>query len=202
MDLAQASEPRPAKVHPRPFSVVYTGQHGVANSLDTVLEAARLLNDDVEFRLYGDGVAKPQLLEKAARLKLTNVVFENPVPKEQVSEIQQAADAVLLMIRDSPLWEDGFSPNKLYDYLASGRPVIFAAQVSHNPVAESSAGITIRPEDPKALAEGIVGLTTISAEARDEMGRRGRDLVASTYDLPVVAQNLARVLQTLGGTNG
>lgn len=198
VDLARTPEPEEVRETAIPFRIVYTGTHGIANALDTVLIAADILRHrGVEFWFYGAGVAKSALRMQAEELKLTNAHFQDPVPKDQVVTVQQDADALLLVVRDSPLYEDGFSANKLYDYLAAGRPIIMASNAPDNPVAECAAGVTVAPENPQALADGIVDLMSKKPQERAEMGKRGRELVRRTYDLPIVARALAEALKGL-----
>src|SRR5690606_38536330 len=104
---------------------VYAGAHGPANGLDRVLDAAELLRDEaVEFLLIGDGPIKRQLVDDARRRDLQNVIFRDPVSKTELVGIYAGAAAGLMVLRDSPLFSFGVSPNKLFDYFAAGLPVI------------------------------------------------------------------------------
>lgn len=169
------------------FTVIFAGIHGVANSLDTVLDAGALLMDaDVEgvlFRLLGDGGEKPRLMERARAMGLTNVEFLDPVSKSRVPEEIAKADAGLLILKKSPVFRWGVSPNKLFDYMGAGRPVIYAVEASNNPVAEANAGISVRADDPKDLADGVVRLMQTSLEERKQMGLNGRAYVERNHDL-------------------
>lgn len=178
------------------FTILFAGIHGIANGLDTVLDAARLLDeqgygDKILFRFLGDGGEKPRLVERAAQMGLTNVEFCAPVPKSQVPSEVAKADAGLLILKKSPVFRWGVSPNKLFDYMGAGRPVVYAVEASNNPVAEADAGVTVTADDPAALAAGAVRLSETAREERQRMGDRARRYVEERHDLA----KLGRVLE-------
>lgn len=194
-DLSQRPEPTPAAESPDPFVIVYTGTLGLANEMSVAVEALALLQEDgVELHLYGAGVALPALKRQAESLGLGNIRFMEPLPKPQIYQVQSRADALLIIVKDSPLYEFGLSPNKLYDYLASGSPTIYVCAASYDPVAEVGAGISVPSVTPQALAEAVRELKQMPARARTEMGRRGRALVSQEYDVTIVARRLADAL--------
>src|ERR1019366_1201132 len=96
-------------------------------ALFTVLEAASLLRSDrqIHIALVGDGDRKAELIERAAQLELTNVSFSGPIPKRDVPSWRARADACLLPYQDAPLF-GGALPNKLFDYMGAGRPILAA----------------------------------------------------------------------------
>lgn len=180
------------------FTVMYTGAHGVGNGLDTVLYAAdsimKQLGDKILFRFIGDGVEKNNLKNLSSKLKLENVAFEDPVPKAHVYNKMNEADIFLMTLMKSPVFKWGISPNKLFDYLAMSKPVVFGVEAYNDPVKEAGAGISVSPEDPQALAEAILKLYNISVEEREEMGLRGRQHVEENYDFNKLAEKLEVVL--------
>lgn len=181
------------------FTVMYAGAHGIANSLDTVLDAVGYLkgigmSHRVCFRFIGDGREKPRLMRRAQEEHLENVSFEGPVAKTVVYSLMAEADAFIACLRSSPLYESGISLNKLFDYLYMGRPIVFSAGLTYNPVAEAGAGITVAPEDGRALAEGIQQLMEMPLEERRAMGRRGQEYVRARHDMHELGQRLLRVL--------
>ena len=176
--------------HPRPlpddcayFTILYAGAHGEANALEHVIEAARLLEamqSRVRFRLVGDGPEKQALIHQAAGL--ASVVFEPPVPKTKVPDLLAQADAILLSLRDVPLFRYGVSPNKLYDAYAIGRPVISTVAGAINAeIEEHRLGVTAEPCDPQALADAILRLVSTSHMHRQEMAERGIRLAQTVY---------------------
>jgi glycosyltransferase involved in cell wall biosynthesis len=166
------------------FTVLYAGAHGDANALDNVIEAARLLEQDmkssIRFVFVGDGPEKQALILQAEGL--SNVHFENPVPKSQIPALMAKADAILLSLRDVPLFRYGVSPNKLYDAYALGRPVITTvAGAINEEVEEHRLGVTAVPGDPQALAIAIQNLASTPHNEREAMAHRARRLAETTY---------------------
>lgn len=181
------------------FTVIFAGIHGIANSLDTVLDAAALLQDagladKVLFRMLGDGGEKPRLLERSRTMGLTNVEFSDSVSKRDVPKEIAKADAGLLILKKSPVFRWGISPNKLFDYFGAGRPVVYAVEASNNPVDEAKAGVTVAADDPRALADGVVKLSEMTLEQRQEMGDNGRRYVVANHDLSKLGKVLERAL--------
>lgn len=196
VSVVLAPEPAPDAQH---FVCLYAGAHGVANGLDTVVHAAALLprlpgGDRVRVRLIGDGPTKASLQELARALDATAIEFRDPVPKSQVTTELAAADAFILHLRRMPSFMYGVSPNKLFDYLLAGRPVIYAVEASNDPVRESRAGISIPSEDPKALAEAMIVLASKSAADRQAMGERGYRYVCENHDWGVLSKRIEEVM--------
>ena len=184
------------------FTVMYAGSHGLANDLDRVLDAARLLENEegeraIRFVLVGDGPEKERLMEKARQMGLHSVEFRDPVPKRDIFRVLAEADAFLLLLKEAPVFRFGASPNKLYDYMAMGRPVIFAVNSPYNPVQESRAGITVSDASPGALARAVRDLASLSREEREAMGRRARAYVEEHNSFPKLTERLEGILQEI-----
>jgi len=182
------------------FTLMYLGAHGNANALETLLRALVLLADErdlprINCRLIGDGPLKPSLQAMARDLHLSNVSFEQAVSRAEVTEIGVAADAFVLCTRDLPnLYRYGISMNKLYDYMAMARPTVLAMDAYNNPISDSDGGVTVRPDDPRALAGAISDIARLSSAQRREMGLRARSFVADNYDFETLSVRLAAVL--------
>ncbi len=173
--------------------VVYAGAHGPANGLDLVLDAAEEVADtDTRFVLVGDGVAKPDLMAEAQRRALTNVEFRDPVPKTEIPHLLGAADVGLHCLADVPLFRHAVSPNKLYDYLAAGLPV-----VTNTPgevaamVKDAAAGEAVGPTE---IAMGIARLAGLDPEVRAKLGENGRAWMVENRSRGLLAQQLEAVL--------
>ena len=181
------------------FNLMYFGAFGQANSLETLLQAMHELaqrpeSPHVRLRMIGDGPMKSKLISMAIDLKLSNVVFEHPVPKEEIPSLASDADCFVVALRDSPLYQYGISLNKVFDYMAASRPVVFACGAANNPVSEAGAGISVAPEDPSALADAIVFLAQMQPDDRDKMGRAGRSYVERLHNSYTLADKLAEVM--------
>jgi glycosyltransferase involved in cell wall biosynthesis len=177
-------------------SVVYAGAHGPANGLDLVLDAAEQLADtDVRFVLVGDGVAKADLVDRARLRGLDNVEFRDPIPKVEIPELFAAADIGLHCLADLPLFRHGVSPNKLYDYMAAGLPVVtntpgeVAAMVD-----EAGAGEAVGPTE---IGSAIDSLAALDPDTRAKLGDNGRAWMAEHRSRAALAASLESLLDRL-----
>lgn len=199
VDLSSLPAPKPP-IEDGVFTVMYAGAHGLANGLDSLLDAAAILQRDgwgerLRFRFIGDGPEKSRLRTRVRDERLEPMVrFEEPVAKSRLHGVLQEADAFLMVLKDSPVFRWGVSPNKLFDYLSSGRPVIFCVNSPYDPVVEAQAGLSVPPEDSKAIAEAIKQLATTVPDKLREMGLRGRTYVEKHHDYARLADKLGEVL--------
>jgi glycosyltransferase involved in cell wall biosynthesis len=185
------------------FIVLYAGAHGLSNDLAVVLEAANLVRGEehVVFVFVGDGKEKPALMRQAEAMGVGNVRFLPSVPKEDMSEVLAAADCGLAILKPLRLYATTY-PNKVFDYMAAGRPVLLAIDgVIRQVIDEEQAGVAVTPGDPGALAEGVRRLAADRASAR-RMGERGRLAVERRFDRRQQAQLLEitfrRVVESRG----
>jgi glycosyltransferase involved in cell wall biosynthesis len=177
------------------FALGYVGGHGPSNALDSLLDVAdRLRNTRVEFLLIGDGSLKAQLRESAAARNLSNVHFFDPVPKVDVPQLLRSCDALYFGMKPSPLYRFGICPNKLFDYMMSGRPIVQAHTASNDIVAEAGCGVTADPRDAGAIAEAIRTLETMPPESRDRMGAQGVAYVRNAHDYRTLASRFADIV--------
>jgi len=116
------------------------------------------------------------------------------VPKIQVPSILQKADLLLICWRNLRLYKYGISPNKLFDYLASKRPIIMSGNFFNNIVRDAKAGITVEPEDAKALTEGILRIKKMSPEERRKLGANGRVYVEKYHSTQALGDILEKIL--------
>lgn len=201
VELDGYPEPAQPLIHSG-FTLMYFGAHGQANGLDCVLRAMAELQKrpdmgHVRLRMIGDGPLKPSLLKLAEELQLRNVEFADPVPKREIPGVAAEADAFVFNLIDAPVFKYGISSNKLFDFLAGARPIIFCCKSSNNPVADAHAGITVPPGDPTALSQAIATLAAMPAGERTEMGRAGRAYVEQNHGFDSLAARFAGMLNEL-----
>lgn len=182
------------------FTVVYAGAHGPANGLDIVLGAAALLREHgrIKFLLVGDGPEKSGLVEAARARGLKNVEFRGLIPKTQMPALLAEADTGLMVLKDSPLFAYGVSPNKLFDYLGASLPVVCNVP---GEVAEmlqaSAAGEQADPGSAQSLADAILRTAGRAPAERARMGESGRAWVSREHGRPVLAGRLDSTLRDL-----
>ncbi len=199
VDLAAFPSRPPQPSSNEQFTVMYVGAHGEANNLDLLLDAASQIQQKgysrIQFVFVGDGPEKERLQLRCKRMALVNTAFREPVAKRSIPNVLAGADALAFVLRDIGVFKYGISSNKLFDYLAAGKPVLFACDAVNNLVDEAQSGISIPPGNSTALTSAIIDLYQMSPENRTAMGRRGRAYVEQNYDYAVLARKMATLLQ-------
>jgi len=179
--------------------VGYTGAHGIANALETIIEAARILQDrgvdKIYFLMVGDGPEKGRLVAKTKNWGLSNASFHDSIPKYAMPALLRTIDIAVRAGRQSGLSGYGISPNKVFDYMASAKPIIWTNNSANNPVAEANCGISVPPEDPQQMAEAIIELCDMSDNEWREMGMRGYEYVMKYHSVPVLTDRLLEVIK-------
>lgn len=176
MDLFSATVEawRPEGVEDDQLLAIFTGTHGNANGLDSVLNAAAVLKkrqrDDIRIALVGQGREKPKLMVDAEERGLDNVLFLDPVPKTKLTGLMAGADLGLQVLRNVPAFYFGTSPNKFFDYVSAGLPVL-----NNYPgwlaglIEENDCGFAVQPDDPSAFADALIE----AAEHPDALRQKG-----------------------------
>jgi glycosyltransferase involved in cell wall biosynthesis len=182
------------------FVVLYIGAHGISQALAAVLEAAREFASEPEvmFVFVGEGAEKRKLTDHAARLGLRNVRFVGGQPKRLVPDWYAASDAVLVPLRNIPLFET-FIPSKMFEIMAAGRPVIGSVRGEARSILERSGGaLIVDPEDSKSIAAAVRQLRG-DRELAQRLGAAGRAFVVAHYDRRVLAREYLDLLIDVAG---
>jgi glycosyltransferase involved in cell wall biosynthesis len=179
------------------FVALYAGAHGMSNDLGVVLEAAKMLADtNIQIVLLGDGKEKANLQAQANEMGLTNVTFVSSVPKSEMSGALAAADACIAILKPLDEYKTTY-PNKVFDYMAAGRPVALAIDGVIREVVESAnCGIFAEPGNPSALAEAIRALAADRAKAR-KMGLKGRAYLEEHFSRTSIGEKLVGLFDEL-----
>ena len=187
---------QPDAVRDGDLLAVFAGAHGLANGLDAVLDAAAVLRErgreDIRIVLIGNGMRKAALMERAERDGLRNVVFLDPVRKTELVGLLKRADVGLQVLADVPAFYYGTSPNKFFDYIAVGLPVL-----NNYPgwlaglIEEAGCGIAVPPRDPEAFADALVAFADDRAATRI-MGQRARALAEQRFARDTLADRWAQ----------
>jgi len=178
------------------FLVGYVGTIGIANALDYLLESAKKLkeNKDIHFVIVGQGSEKDRLKEFVQNNSLDNVTFIDPIPKRKVQSMLKNLDVCYIGLKKEPLFKYGVSPNKLFDYMYSAKPVLYAIDSGEqNIVKDAKCGVCAKAEDSTSIKEAILKLYQMDKKERELMGKNGREYVVKhhSYD------NLAKKYQEL-----
>ncbi len=180
-----------AGISPDDFVAGFTGSHGVANGLDALLDVAAELrrrgDTRVKLAFIGDGKEKERLAQAATDRGLTHCLFYPSVPKAELGAITASLDCGLMVLKDVPAFYRGTSPNKFFDYLAAGIPV-----VNNYPgwlaglIEENRCGVVVPPGDPVAFADALQRLAADPA-GRSAMGAAARALGEKEFARPLLA---------------
>ncbi|MDQ3707067.1 MAG: glycosyltransferase family 4 protein [Chloroflexota bacterium] len=176
------------------FVVLYAGIHGIAQGLENVLEAARLLRDEphIQFVMLGEGPRKAALAQQCEELGLTNLRMLPEVPATSMPAYLSMADCAIVPLKDEPVFS-GALPSKMFEAMSCGTPVVLSvAGEAVDVLKEAGGGIAVPPEDPQELARAIEELCRQPEKAR-EMGGKGQQYVTLNY----TRQEQARKLEVL-----
>ena len=168
------------------FVALFTGAHGLANGLGAVLDVAAQLKElernDIKIVFIGDGSQKDELTQRAEREGLTNCLFLDPVPKDTLPPLMARANVGLMILSNIPAFYNGTSPNKFFDYISSGLPVIvnYPGWVSHL-LAEEECGVSVEPSDSVAFANQLINMADGQLDLVS-MGRNSRALAEKEFN--------------------
>ena len=170
------------------FIVGYTGTIGIANALDSFLEAVKILknNENILFVLVGDGKEKMKLKEKNGKLK--NVLFIDSIKKTQVQSMLKFFDVCYIGWNKEKLYKYGISANKIFDYMYSGKPILHAFSGEGDLVELANCGVSVEAENPKEIAKGIIELYNMPKEKRIKLGENGKSYVLEYFTYEKLAK--------------
>ena len=180
---------------------VFTGAHGAANGLDAILDAAKVLlnrnRHDIIFAFIGDGKVKDHLKERVAKENITNCRFYDPIPKVQLSKILASADVGLMVLANSPAFYYGTSPNKFFDYISSGLPVLnnYPGWLA-DMIRDNNLGIVVPPNNPETFAEGLIKLID-NQELSKNIRINARLFAEQNFSRDKIANDLASFLESI-----
>ena len=180
------------------FVVLYAGAHGMSNDLDVVLESARLLVDEpkIQLVLLGDGKEKPALMQRAGQMGLTNVTFVPSVAKSEIPKALAAADACIAILKPLDEYKTTY-PNKVFDYMAAGRPIALAIDgVIREVLEDAGCGLFAEPGNSVALARVIRGLASGPRKSR-AMGLKGRRYLEENFSREKIGNQLVQLIEQL-----
>lgn len=181
------------------FVATYAGALGMANDIPTILRAARRLQDQqasIHILLVGDGKERPHLEAMAKELQLENVTFVGARPKSEMGAILAASDACLATLLDIPMFRTTY-PNKVFDYMAAGKPTVLGIDgVIREVVEDAQGGIFVPPGDESKLAKTLIGLYE-NPEQGQAMGRSARRYVEKYFHRDSQAEQFVLLVESL-----
>ena len=188
----------PIKLNAEKFNITYTGSIGTANNLDELLDLAKLIdNDAIIFNIVGRGPLKEHLENRIQEEKISNIRFYDPIDKTLVPSLLRSSQALIILLLDIELYQVGISPNKLFEYFASSRPILFYGNTVSDYVARSNSGISVPAGEILKLRDACLKLYNMSTEEREELGRNGRNYVEENFDWRVLANKVDQIIESV-----
>jgi len=180
---------------------IFTGAHGIANGLDAVLDAGKELKqmerNDIKLVFIGDGKMRPHLIERAEKESLDNCHFYDPMPKKELSKIVASADIGLMILANIPAFYYGTSPNKFFDYISSGLPVLnnYPGWLA-DMILENDLGVVVPPDDAKAFAKGLIKLAD-EKEDRDKKRHNARKYAEDNFSREKLSSEFVSFIESI-----
>lgn len=182
---------RPQKVNANHLLAVYAGTHGIANGLNSVLDAAvelkRRGRTDIKLALVGSGKEKEKLMARATCCELDSVIFLDSMPKHQLAELFANADIGIQSLANVSAFYFGTSPNKFFDYISAGLPVLcnYPGWLSEM-IQQQRCGFVVAPDDPASFVDALE-LAASNKKALSTMGTNARKLALKEFDRNILA---------------
>lgn len=183
----KTSEPwKPSSVNDNDLLVIYTGTHGIANGLDSVLSAAEVLQqrgrDDIKIVMVGQGKLKKELEDRSLKMGLNNITFHPPVNKQQLADLMSSADLGMQLLANVPAFYYGTSPNKFFDYISAGLPVLnnYPGWLA-DMINENDCGFAVPPDNPEAFADALEAAANDRSRLK-VMGDNAKTLAQKSFD--------------------
>ena len=192
---------RPDSISDTDLLVLFAGTHGIANGLDSVLDAASVLKSrgmhEIKFLFLGQGKLKQSLIDRAIGEGLDNVVFHEPVDKKRLAGLMSSTDIGLQILANIPVFYYGTSPNKFFDYISAGVPVLnnypgWLAEL----IDDNGCGFSVPPEDPIAFAD-VLEKAAGNRQDLKVKGSKARALAIEKFDRKILASRWAENLEAV-----
>lgn len=180
------------------FVVFFSGNHGIAQAMDTLIKTADKLmeTNKVHFLFVGNGICKPEMMKMSKELGLTNTTFLGSQARKKMPHIIGMASLCVVPLQALPIFEHAI-PSKMFEYMACGKPIILSVLGEAKAILEESGGgICIEPENHKELADAILTLYE-NSEMALRLGKEGKEFVKNNYRKSVIIENLSKALKEL-----
>lgn len=179
------------------FKVVYTGTIRPVNNINNILDAAKILKNhaDIKFIIYGDGNQKAEISERIKKEKISNVVLKGFVEKKYIPYILNKSSVNLLNYSNKQYnWNRGNSSNKLFEYMASGKPIISTVKMGYSIIEKYNCGIELENGTPEELSEAIIKIKNLSTDKYNSLGNNAL-VGASEFDFNKLTDRLIEVIK-------
>ncbi len=170
------------------FLLGYAGGMGESNALDFLLTAAKQLDKNIAVVLVGNGANKEVLLKRVTNESITNIFVLPAIPKAQIPDFLSRMDALYIGWNKLSIYRFGICPNKLFDYMLSGKPVVHSVTAGNDLVADAKCGVSVEAQDVTAIINAINMIAGDDKVVREELGANGHDYVKIHHDYKILAK--------------
>lgn len=181
------------------FIVGYFGGFAISNNLDFIIDVAEELkdNDHIHFVLLGEGVLKKDLVHRTEKSGLTNITFLPKIKKNLVPNVLEHYDIIFISFSDSPLYRFGINPNKMYDAMMAGKPILMSVNAKGNLVEEAKAGIVVGADDTKAAKEAVLKFKEMNETEFKRYGENGKKEILENYTYHKLAKKFEKIMSDI-----
>jgi|APSaa5957512535_1039671.scaffolds.fasta_scaffold18115_2 glycosyltransferase involved in cell wall biosynthesis len=176
------------------ITLTYVGNFSATHGVSLILDcAARMQDEPIKFVLIG---ASKGYLKKFPSDNYKNVSIRPVIDKINVPMELIKSDILIASVKDTNVYQFGINSNKIYDYLAAGKPIIFSGNTPNNQIVEADAGIVIPPDDIDALHDAIMKMLEMTPAQRSELGERGRKYAEKNLDVKILSEKLIDIFES------
>lgn len=184
--------------NPDIFKVVYAGSIRKANNVGLLVDAAEYIQQrgvkNVKLFIFGDGGERARLKLACIEKGIKNVVFKGRVDKKFIPSILNKSNLNILNYSSHAIWKYGGSQNKLFEYLASGKPVLSTISMGYDIISKYDAGVSLDTQSPASIGEAIINIMELDCDRVQEMSANARK-AATEYDFKVLTNKLIDIIE-------
>lgn len=178
------------------FVVGYLGTIGIANAMDYLLEAAKSIkNTHIHFVIVGKGGEKSRLVKYSQKYRLSNVTFIEAIPKIQVQAMLKYFDLCYIGWHKKDFYKYGISPNKIFDYMFSGKPILHSISIDNDIVKDAKCGISIEAEDSEKIKKAIYEMYSKSTLDLKRLGENGKEYVMKYHSYENITKKYLELIE-------
>jgi len=181
------------------FNILYAGAHGLANDLEVLIDTAAHLKEDTHFHftLMGEGPHKLLLQEKAEACHLNNITFLPMVQKSEVMDYLKSANLLYVGLKDLPLYRYGMSMNKIFEYMAAKKPILFVSNIEDNIITSCHAGKVVKTYKVEEVAKNIQTFSKMLPNQREMYAQNGYECAQKHFNIEVLTDKMENILKQL-----
>lgn len=179
------------------FKVIYAGSIRSVNDIGMLVDVAKNIQDiskDIKFLIYGDGDQREGLIERCKVENIRNIVFKGRVDKCVIPYICGKADLNIINVKPTKVSNYGVSWNKLFDYMAAGKPILSTLKVKYDILEKYDCGVSLEEQSVTSITNAILMFYNMDSDRYNEMCRNAKEGVKDYY-YNVLTDKLEKVIE-------